>query len=208
MKLGKPDKWLTEGRTDVYCLATIDMKKGCLSITATKMKNFIGVLFGSKRPCVTESWLSHLSNFQWFRKRMRRLSPSLLWRLRTIRWGRSRIVIPGKIGWSKLQSRYARKTVVNKIGLLYALLNTKFTQNADIGDQVATLESHFSRLASMNFAMEEQLKIAIHINYLSAVSDFLAAITWTSTFTEGNVTWQFVNTVSMKVKASLQHRGH
>lgn len=62
--------------------------------------------------------------------------------------------------WEKLSSRYASKSLINRLILINNVLDMKLKNDVQIGDHVAQLKSQFSRLAAMDSAVEEQMQVA------------------------------------------------
>lgn len=77
----------------------------------------------------------------------------------------------GKNVCSKLPFRYLGNIRIDKNVLLHFYLIIKFRQNANIEDNAATVVLQLSRLMSMKFAIEKQLKNALLTNALSVVGD-------------------------------------
>lgn len=120
---------------------------------------------------------------------MKKLSPSTLWRLRTILRRRFWILA--------LQRRHGQSGGLDK---LRRKLSVKLTQRTHcwiqvsrkmrtIGDHVATLVSFIPRPVSVYFVKEEHMQIAIFTKLLMAV------ITLKNIRMEDDGTWKYVSTV-------------
>lgn len=59
----------------------------------------------------------------------------------------------------ELQFMYAGKTVINKIGVLNSIVNTKLLGSVDMGNHISLLEWNVSRLKCMGAIIEKEIRI-------------------------------------------------
>lgn len=82
--------------------------------------------------------------------------------------------------------------MVNRIGTLNLLLNTKLRKVVNISDHISILESYFSRLAIMDSEVVEPINVMILINTLYETTKYAAMTASTSTIPDEQATWDHV----------------
>lgn len=108
-----------------------------------------------------------------------------------------------KAVWDKLNSRYAGRRVLSKIGTFNSSLNTKLKSNSYKGRHISILDSQYIRLNAMGVEVEEQLKIAILIGSYPNRNEYSELIALLSTLQEEMARWPYVTMVLNKKEEQL-----
>lgn len=100
-------------------------------------------------------------------------------------------------GMGQNATKVCRKTMINKLSISNTLLNKNFTNGEDMGDDVVSIESQFSRLASIGSTINESMKVAILLSSLLVSNECSPVIASVNTMqehltTRNHVTMNFV----------------
>lgn len=85
--------------------------------------------------------------------------------------------------------------MVNNLGLLFNIINTKHKSGTDVSDHVAQLESPFSHLASMASVVDNTTKVEILLPSFGNQEEYAPMISLVSTTQEETAKWEYDKTI-------------
>lgn len=77
-----------------------------------------------------------------------------------------------KTAWSKLEQKYLRSTMMNRLEVMKSHLNTRYINDMDMGDHVLRLELQFSRPETIGYCLEEPMKLAIVLSSMNSREEY------------------------------------
>lgn len=115
-----------------------------------------------------------------------------------------------KEAWDKLESRYAGRTIMNKLGSLNTLLSMNLGTDTEMGDHVSLMESQFARLASMGSMIDEEMRVAILLTSIGNRPEYAPMMASINTLQDSVTTWNYVTVLLIEeskwIKKNGQHR--
>lgn len=99
---------------------------------------------------------------------------------------------PAKKACNKLKSRYAGQMMINMISIFNMLLNMKLRAGGNMGYHISSVESQMLRWTSIGSEIDECMKIALMIQFLSNLKEYALIITSMITMADRLATWNRV----------------
>lgn len=108
--------------------------------------------------------------------------------------------------WSWLQERYEGKIAINKLVLIYNLLNMRYAREEGMRDSVAVLQSQITRLASRNTMLYDSTKFAIIISALKECNESEQLNSSVGIMEKDNQSWRQLSSLFVEESIRLDNK--